>query len=140
MAQLGVLVQRPFTNFKKASEILGDHFHGTGHLQGTASKGRRFHQAAVELAMSFLAVMENKSQGFDTQLSSIRRGNVAENRLKLKSIVETIILCGREGIPLGGHRNDNPNVQEEVLANRGNFLALLHVRAQAGDHALNDHA
>lgn len=94
VAQPGVLVERPFTNFKKASEILGDHFHGTGHLQCTASKGRCFHQAAVELAMSFLAVIKNKSQGIDTQLNSIRR-NVAENRLKLKSIVETIILCGR---------------------------------------------
>jgi len=58
VARLGVLVERPFTNFKKASEILGDHFHGTG--EGALSKGRQSHQAAVEAAMSFLAVMEKK--------------------------------------------------------------------------------
>ena len=57
--RLGVLVERPFTNFKKAGEILGDHFHGKG--EGAHSKGRQSHQAAVEAAMSFLAVMENKA-------------------------------------------------------------------------------
>ena len=67
--QLGVLVQKPFTNFKKASEILGEHSHGADK----ASKGRKSHQAAVEAAMSFLAVMENRTLAVDTQLSSIRR-------------------------------------------------------------------
>ena len=136
VARLGVLVERPFTNFKKASEILGDHFHGTG--EGALSKGRQSHQAAVEAAMSFLAVMENKALGIDAQLSSMRR-NIAENRLKLKSIVETVILCGRQGIPLRGHRDDNPHVQQDPLANHGNFLALLHFRAQAGHDALKEH-
>ena len=88
--------------------------------------------------MSFLAVMENKAPGIDAQLSSMRR-NIAENRLKLKSIVETVILCGRQGIPLRGHRDDNPHVQQDPLANHGNFLALLHFRAQAGHDALKEH-
>ena len=89
--------------------------------------------------MSFLAVMENKALGIDAQLSSMRKRNIAENRLKLKSIVETVILCGRQGIPLRGHRDDNPHVQQDPLANHGNFLALLHFRAQAGDDALKEH-
>ncbi len=135
VARLGVLVEKPFTNFKKASEILGDHFQGTG----ASSKGRISHKAAVEAAMAFTAVMENKALAIDAQLSSIRRKHIAENRLKLKSIVETVILCGRQGIPLRGHRDDNPDVQETPLANHGNFLALLHFRVQAGDDALKEH-
>ena len=137
VARLGVLIEKPFTNFKKASEILGNHFHGTS--QGGASKGRHSHQAAVEAAMSFLAFMENRELAIDAQLSSIRRENIAKNRLKLKSIVETIIFCGRQGIPLRGHRDNNPNVQENALANHGNFLALLHFRAHSGDDVMKNH-
>ena len=47
--EFGVLVARPFTNFKKASEKFGEHFiHQT-------QKGKRFHQCAVQkLLLSFL--------------------------------------------------------------------------------------
>ena len=38
-----------------------------------------------------------------------------------------------------GHRDDNPNVQENPLANHGNFLALLHFCVQAGHCALKGH-
>ena len=76
--------------------------------------------------MSFLAFMENRELAIDVQFSSIRRKNIAENHLKLKSIVETIIFCGRQGIRLRGHRDNNPNIQENALANHGNLLALLH--------------
>ena len=109
-------------HFTKASEILGEHYHGTG--KGAASKGRKSHLAAVEAAMSFVAVMENKALAIDTQLISMRRKHIAENRLKLKSIVETVILCGRQGIPLRGHRDDNPSVQQDPLANHGNFCSF----------------
>ena len=47
--ELGVLVNRPLTNFKKATEKLNEHF---------CSKGRRSYQAPVERAMTFIAVME----------------------------------------------------------------------------------
>ena len=70
--------------------------------------------------------MENRELAIDVQFSSIRRKNIAENYLKLKSIVEKVIFCGRQGIHLRGHRDNNPNVQESALANHGNFLAFLH--------------
>ena len=73
--------------------------------------------------MSFLAFMENRELAIDVKFSSIRRKNIAET---IKSIVETIIFCGRQGIRLRGHCDNNPNVQENFLANHGNFLALLH--------------
>ena len=83
--------------------------------------------------------MENRELAINAQLNSIRRENIAENRLKLKSIVETIIFCGRQGIPLRGHHDNNPNVQENALANHGNFLALIHFRAHAGDDVTKNH-
>ena len=62
-----------------------------------------------------------------------------ENRLKIRSIVETVIFCGRQGIAFRGHRDDWPDVQDDPNGNHGNFLALLNVRIQAGDRVLEEH-
>lgn len=61
--ELGVLVNRPLTNYKKATEILRDHF---------ASVERKSHQAAIERAMAFLVVMEKRTVAIDQQLISKR--------------------------------------------------------------------
>ena len=68
--EMGVFINRPFTNFKKASELLGSHFHGFGN-----SKGNKTHQKAVGL--------EDSSLRIDYQLSTLHSKKVAENCLKL---------------------------------------------------------
>lgn len=50
----------------------------------------------------------------------------------MKSIFKTIILCGQQNIALRGHRDDSSS----SAGNRGNFLALLQFRCDAGDHVL----
>jgi hypothetical protein len=50
--ELGILVNKPLTNFKKAVEKLSEHF---------TSKGRKSHQSALETAMAFTAVMESRA-------------------------------------------------------------------------------
>lgn len=57
----------------------------------------------------------------------------------MRSIVETIIFCGQQGIPLRGHRDDHTCMDTDPFANHGNFLALLQFRIQAGDVALSEH-
>ena len=57
----------------------------------------------------------------------------------MRSIAETVIFCGRQGIAMRGHRDDKPAIQENLCANHGNFLALLKFRIQAGDTMLQDH-
>ena len=47
--ELGVLVNKPLTNFKKATEKLDDHFHGT-----------LFHKSAMEAAILFIQMQINK--------------------------------------------------------------------------------
>ena len=49
MKELGVFVTKPFTNFKKATEQLGGHFHGTG-----TSKGSKSHCNAMQDATTFM--------------------------------------------------------------------------------------
>ena len=128
--ELGVLVIRPLTNFKKAIDKLNEHF---------GSKGRKFHQAAVERAIAFCAVMENQAVSIDRQLSSARDKLVTENRLKLQSIAATIIFCGRQALALRGHRDDGPELLNDTSVGRGNFQALLQFCIEAGDEVLKHH-
>ena len=66
---------------------------------------------------------------------------VAENRQKLGSIVKTIVLCGRQNIPLRGHRDSATHLERDIegTGNHGNFLALLYFRVEAGDTVLEEH-
>ena len=54
------------------------------------------------------------------------------------SLLKCIIFCGRQGIALRGHRNEDfdPTSGRDPVENPGNFLALLRFRADAGDSAL----
>ena len=49
--------------------------------------------------------MTNARQSVAHQLNIASQQQIASNRLKLRSIVETILLCGRQNIPLRGHRD-----------------------------------
>ena len=89
--------------------------------------------------MMFSKVQQNKALAIDQQINIFRQERIAENRVKLRSIVETIIFCGRQGIALRGHRDDQTNVESNPLSNHGNFLALLQFCVQAGDHVLGNH-
>ena len=120
---LGVLVSRPFRNFKKSSELLHDHFNDTGK-----SGGKKYHQYAVQDAMQLSSVVEGHRTSIDTQLISDQEKRIRENRLKMRSIAETVTFCRRQGIAMRGHRDDKPAIQENLCANHGNFLALLKFR------------
>ena len=130
----GTLITSPLTNLQKASEKLREHFTGLG-----SSTARKYHLAAIEKAEHFKAVMEKKQLPINQQLSSILARRVSENREKLKSIAETIIFCGRQGIALRGHRDDQRHLKEAPHANHGNFLALLQFRIESGDTVLAQH-
>ena len=108
-------------NFKKCEKLV-EHFNS-----------KKFHKEAVKVAMMYIDGQKKEVLPIDQQLSSLRKKCVVENRLKLCSIVETLILCGRQGIALRGHRNDQTSVESNPLANHGNFLALLQFCIQAGD-------
>ena len=131
--ELGVLVVSPFTNFKKASEKLSEHFINQN------LKGKRYHQCAATEAASFISVMECEALRIDNRINAERAQRVKENRLKIRSIVETVIFCGRQGIAFRGHRDDCSDVQDDPNGNHGNFLALLNFRIQAGDKVLEGH-
>lgn len=86
-----------------------------------------------------MALMNNPALTVDNQLSSERNKRMAENHLKLKSIAETVILCGKYGIPLRGHQDVGRFDINDQTTKHGKFLGLLQFRVQSGDKILQEH-
>lgn len=61
---------------------------------------------------------------------------VQQNRLKVFSILKTIVFCGKQNIPLRDH---NEQADAGPDTNLGNFRALLNFHVDAGDLVLEDH-
>ena len=56
----------------------------------------------------------------------------------LEKIISTIVLLGRQGLPLRGHRDDCVDFSVLQDVNKGNFIALLEHQAIT-DNILKDH-
>lgn len=71
-------------------------------------------------------ITTKKQDMISVQINKQRKEEAERNRKYLKPIIETILLCGRQGLSLRGHRDDgriDPQIDPEQ--NDGNFRALL---------------
>lgn len=66
-------------------------------------------------------------------LNSEHQRQADENLHRLRSVVATVVFCGKQGIALRGHRNESAASRASQTANPGNFAALMNFRAAAGD-------
>ena len=89
--------------------------------------------------MHFFIVMTGQQSSICAQLNDVAKEIVAKNRQKLQSMIETIILCGRQDIPLRGRHDSGLDLERNACESRGNFWALLQFRIAAGDSVLQDH-
>ena len=87
----GILVQCPLTHFGKALEIMHKH------------SEKEYHKLAVVRSDEFVSVTSGRQSSIQCQLNKATAETVVMNRKKLKSIINTIILCGRQNFPLRGH-------------------------------------
>ncbi|KAL4153905.1 hypothetical protein QTP88_001738 [Uroleucon formosanum] len=129
------LVTVPLTKFAK---ILGK--------DGILSKHNQhiYHLNAVSTSNDFLICYENPEKDIINLVNTSRMKQVTENRLRLKPIIETVVLCGRQNIPLRGHRDQGDllsfkNQHNASVVNEGNFRELLRFRISAGDKILENH-
>ena len=120
---LGQLVTTPMTNFTRGKTTLQEH-----NEQFT-------HKEACKAVVDFLARME-KGALSDQYMQSQASTLVRENRLKILSILKTIVFCGKQNISLMGHREQADAGPD---TNPGNFRALLNFRVEADDSVLEDH-
>ena len=95
----GTFVETPFTNFKKAYELCDSHAE------------RHYHKDAVVFCDSFVQQLSGKQESVVVQLRRDLSHCIQTNRQRLHSIVETIILCGRQSIPLRGHRDSGTDIK-----------------------------
>ena len=122
------LFKAPFSNWSKAMQKLQDH----------AIKSP-VHMTATVMATEFRRFMENKTIPVDMQLNKLVCKQIAVNREKLKPIVEAIVMCGRQNIPLRGHRDSSAQVQDDSN-NPGNLHAILRLLAICGNNEpFNEH-
>ena len=59
---------------------------------------------------------------------------IIENNQVIESLLKIVILCGKQGLALRGHRDDNINWDgadsEDKYSNEGNFIELVRFRAK----------
>ena len=138
---LGFLVTKPLTKY---DQLFGKNGYLTQHEQ------TQYHKTAVVRASQFCSNYK-KRESIITCLDSGLRQQVEENRNRLKPIVKTVILCGRQNFALRGHRDDGlvltprddetcEQVNDAVVTSKSsNFRALLNFRVDAGDTILEEH-
>ena len=70
-----------------------------------------------------------------------RQKEIERNRVALDLVIDTLLACARQNIPVRGHRDDGPvnSTGEEPMYNDGKFRALLRLRVQGGDTDLKEH-
>ena len=85
--------------------------------------------------------MSGKRESVSIQLREGARETIQNNRKKLCSITEIIVLCARQNIALCGHHDSGTDIEDVQAAstNHGNFCALLNFRISAEDTILRDH-
>ena len=122
-------MSQPLIASAKSLELLRKH----------TAKGH--HKDSVVKADKFEKVMTHKQPDIQCRLDQVRADRIALNRRKLSSIFQTVLLCGRQNIPLRGHRDNLTDVESDSQqdANHGNFHALLQFRIEAGDTVLGEH-
>ena len=109
--------------------------HGTGGEMG-------LHACTFLILTSLLSQVAGYAQPIEIMMDSNLRKEVADNRKKLKPIVDAVTFCGRLGLPLHGHRDDSkyhPEVGGFSTENVGNFVEALNFRVRGGDEVLHKH-
>jgi hypothetical protein len=115
--KLGKLFAKPFSNWKNAIESFNEHAR------------HEFHLVATTRAQNFILVFKNKKKDIFESLDTSRKAYALQNLAKLNLIVKTVIVCGRQGIPLRGHSDTGTLALPDgdpAVNNDGNFCAPLY--------------
>lgn len=121
------LVSEPYQNWKDAITDLKRHASSETHLN-----------SIVRLSGFQETYMRPESR---IDINTNARGDtlIAKNRQILKSLIKCLEFCGRRGLALRGHRDDDKIQDNTQDYNIGNYKELVKFRAEAGDSVLDDH-
>ena len=100
------------------------------------------HSCTFPILTSLLSQISGAAQSIDVVIDNNLKEEVRKNRQILNPIVDSVIFCGRLGLPLRGHRDDakyHPEVGKYSTGGVGNFVESLNFRVRAGDEVLENH-
>ena len=95
--------------------------------KGKGAFGAFVERAFTKACDAFIEMMSGRRESVAIQLRVGLRDTIQRNRQKFHSIVETLVLCGRQNISIRGHRDSGTDVEgaQSASTNHGNFWALL---------------
>jgi hypothetical protein len=106
-ARVQKLFSEPHCRWSGAANTFKQHVgYGTG-------RENSLHASTFPILTSFLSQKSGKVQPIEVIIDTNIRKEIEENRKKLAPIVDSVIFCGRLGLPLRGHRDD-ANYHPEV--------------------------
>ncbi|KAJ4432415.1 hypothetical protein ANN_21034 [Periplaneta americana] len=124
----GRLVNQPFDNWKHACETFNRH------------EKLQYHLNSVDTYTKLKSIEQGNEMPVSLQIDKARREQGNVNVQRILPIIKTVIFCGRQGIPLRGHKDFGPfDFENPPNHNEGNFRALLRERVDAGDDNLKSH-
>ena len=124
----GNFVTKPFKSWIKMSEKANVH------------AALDYHLTSMAKMCEFLARYEDPSQSVNTIIESEVQKTMKKNQEVFESLLRIIILCGKQGFALRGHRDDHVDWESEEgkCSNQGNFIELVRFRAET-DKILSEH-
>ena len=124
----GQFVKKPFNSWANRSQKMHTH----AKLE--------YHVTAMVQMSEFLARHRNPSKAVHTKLNMEARKILETNQKVIESLLKIVMLCGRQGLALRGHRDDAIIWEDESAShgNQGNFAELDRFRAET-DEILRNH-
>jgi hypothetical protein len=119
---LSCLATAPLIRFKDALEQLQNH------------ETTKYHNTCTTRAENYLKIRRDETLPINQQVDKAYKEQALQNRNRLTPIVKTVIFCGRNELPLRGHRDSGILSEEDI--NDEVFRALLRFRIVAGDKDL----
>lgn len=98
-----------------------------------------YHQVSLARMREFLTRYEYPTTAVNVVMDTEAKQLMDKNKKVIESLLKIIILCGKQGLPLGGHRDDCVDFEHgNADSNQGNFIELVHFRAET-DEVLGNH-
>ena len=91
---LGKFVLEPFRYWMKTTD------------RATEYAKNEYHRNAMAMMAEFLERYESPSQAVDAVLDSQVRKTIETNQKVIESLLRIVILCGKQGLAIRGHRDD----------------------------------
>jgi hypothetical protein len=88
-----------------------------------------YHKMCVLSSDHFIDVIKHPGKSITCKIETGRAEQIRKNRKNISPIIQTVILCGRQNIPLRGHRDSEKLIVEQenvkLIQNQGNFREIL---------------